>query len=348
MKGKIKIIFNLKIFCISSCLLGIVLMGVSIYLKVTNSEAYYWAIEILDMVGSLLVSICGISLLIESTSMTKIINETIKESNEDIISGLSQMDYLDKNNSEERNRHLLYMSYVDREDRKNISADKVDTLTSLKRTIEFLITGVYAEKDDYVTEYSVEKDEIGNKYFKKSISRKITLINKFNKKNVFSNAIYYNICDPNKKPCLEKLIINDVDFLKEKQKYGKVWETSENLDNNSNNYKNKASFNRELCQNEKHKIEYKLTHYLPIDDRNSIFSSKYLTHRFSHKIILIKAPEEGVNDMDISLFSLSKYSTLDKQDYQYQKLSETPHQVVYEIKSDEWIFPGDGYSILIK
>ncbi len=337
-KEKVKIKFNVKNLTFLIAIVSLlIIIGFAIGDYFSDDKVYMIFSTIFSCIATAIFSVSGLTFLIECTTLNTIAEKSMNSLSDKIVDKTSQADYIKKTYNKDAKRELLYLSYLDEYSFDGVEEVKKLALDSFEKIVEKLIKSVFLKKDEMITTYSFEKENII-----KNITRRLELSNPFGEDSEFLiNMLYYNLPSSSGKEVEKKKLKidnkeEDIEMYMQKQESDLSLETS---------YSEKMVFKVPMHKNENRLVEYEMTIKIPRDD-TSLFVSKYLAKNFRHTIICNK--NEEFNKMDVSIFSLVNSIEEKAKPYHIEKVNETNNCVIYSITCDSWIFPGDGYNIQFK
>ena len=225
-KNKSKFMFSVKAFSvIMIVVVFIYFIGFFYFIffqddLIKQNKIVYFIAQLFVIVGPAIVSIFGISLLVDLTNIHNITKEICEDASKlftaaanksfnDYLSKTCQVDYLTENYSRDELRRLLYKIYYNK---SGLSTDLNDeylcTIKSFEKYIEYLTTAIYLKKDDQTTIIEIDEEK---QIIKKTITRNILLINNHQKDNVYRHNIYYTKVEGNEGFNVEYFLINEKD-----------------------------------------------------------------------------------------------------------------------------------------
>lgn len=306
-----------------------------------------WQVGLLKLfscASQIAFSILGVSFLMEYSTLRKVSKDSMEEMKTSIVNHISQIDYIKKNYSEEQKRELLLMSYMKNgSDNFGIinNSDK-SSLLSFEKIIEELISCIYYDKDDTTVVY-----EFFDNYISKKVNRKITVKNLYNSDTPFVARSSFNNFEVNGKNVkafrLTKLIINGDEI--DRKNFSKYLKDGEPTSKDTTYTQHKTIVIPTNCSKETY-IDYSIELKLPKNDMQSLITTTFPVKDFTHTIILKKGKK--LKDADINVFSLAKAMKVKNERFESKTTSDDDTMKVFNIESSTWLFPGDGYTILLK
>ena len=346
MKNKSRVILVLKkagIICLF--VLALLLFCVcEIFLLHVKVPWQVGVLKLFSCASQIAFSILGVSFLMEYSTLRKISKDSMEEMKTSIVNHVSQIEYIKKNYSEEQKRELLLMSYM-KSDSNNFgiinNSDK-SSLLSFEKIIEELISCIYYDKDDTTVVYEFFDD-----YISKKVNRKIVVKNLYNSDAPFIARSSFNNFEIKGKKInsfrLTKLIINEKEV--DKKDYSKYLKDGEFVNKDTTYTQHKTLFIPTNCKKETY-IDYSIELKLPTNDMQSLITTTFPVKDFTHTIILKKGRK--LKDADINVFSLAKAMKIKNERFESKITSDDDTMKVFNIESSTWLFPGDGYTILLK
>lgn len=317
------------IICITFTLIGLILFIPSLILQNLNLLPHL--INFLLPVSQIVISVFGISAIIEALNLQNLFNSTIDKTAEKVINKTTQCEYIKEHYSKEYCKELIKYSYFPNQDKK--------MLQSFENLVLFFIDNVYVQNDILETEIYFEENNI----CKKTI-RNFTIVNEQRKDFTYTQSIS---CNKSWKCDINEFSINGQDkeddiFFKDSFK---ITETTKD----DNTCEVSHLFEKKFCNNIVHNIKYTIISSTDFHDNAFVFKAKFITYGLNHRIKLNK---KSVNDsLEICLFAIGKSSELGNSNkYKINPVHKVDSDklCIYEIICDSIIFPGDGYSVQIK
>lgn len=278
-------------------------------------------------ISQIIISVFGISSIIEMTSLKKLFSETVEQTVDKIINKSMQIDYIRNSNSPEFCRELIKLSYFPPELQKHYKSfeDFLTFFTScvfmydLEQTIE-----IYINEDKILKKTTREFDII--KYTASPYSYKFAINSSF---------------DMN---CTLDSFSVDSELIKE-QGFVRINHFEDTSDNCNFTYFKEQEFND--CN--KHHIAFNCTTETSIKDNMLSFRSTHMCYNSIHKLIIHKNNRKI--SIDTCLYAIGKTENLGKSNlYNIKKIidDDSSDIIIYEVTCRDWIFPGDGYYLQIK